>query len=322
MSDETGDETGELTKEASTAAGEASGPRAGTVCLVGRPNAGKSTLMNRFLEEKIAIVSDKPQTTRHRLIGIRSDDDAQIVFHDTPGIHRPLHHLNRRMMQDAGEALREADIVCLLVDTSVPFGKGDRFLLDMIARVERPRVLVLNKVDQIAKPTLLPRIEQYASGCEFAEVVPLSALTGDGCDVLLDVLKRMLPVGEPLYDPELLTVHPERFLVAERIREKVLEQTRDELPFTTAVKLERWEEEGNLVRLYASILVERSGQKKILIGRQGARIKAIGTAARKDLESFLGRRVYLDLRVRLEPDWRENQRLVADLDRDLYGNLD
>ncbi|MEE8277854.1 MAG: GTPase Era [Thermoanaerobaculia bacterium] len=300
------------------------GSRSGSVALVGRPNAGKSTLMNRLLAEKVAIVSDKPQTTRHRLVGILSDERGQMVFYDTPGIHRPLHRLNRQMVRYALDALDEADVVCLLADASVAFGSGDRYMLDLVRKATGPRVLALNKVDLVAKPSLLPRIEIYAQGEDFEEIVPLSALTGDGTDLLLELFWGLLPEGEPVYDPELLTLHPERFLATERIREKVLEQSRDELPYTTAVVLDYWEElegEGErpgLVRILASILVERPGQKKILIGRSGCKIKEIGTAARLDLERFLERPVYLDLRVRLEPGWRENRRLLMRLDRDLW----
>ncbi|HVR10248.1 MAG TPA: GTPase Era [Thermoanaerobaculia bacterium] len=296
--------------------------RAGTVALVGRPNAGKSTLMNRLLAEKVAIVSDKPQTTRHRLVGILSDTPGQVVFYDTPGIHRPLHRLNKQMVRHALDAINDADVVCLLVDAAEPAGAGDAYVLDLVERSRGPRLLVLNKIDKVRKPDLLPMIGRYAQSGSFAEIVPLSAATGDGCDRLLEAIWRLLPEAPPLFDPELLTTHPERFLASERIREKVLAATREELPFSTAVLIERWdEEEGRgLLRLYASILVERPGQKKILVGRQGQMIKAIGTAARLDLEEFLGRRVYLDLQVRLEPGWREDRALLARLDRD--GDVD
>lgn len=296
-------------------------PRAGTVALVGRPNAGKSTLLNRLLAEKLAIVSDKPQTTRNRMVGILSEARGQIVLFDTPGIHRPVHQMNRRMVQDAESSLREVDVVCLLVDASIPFGKGDAFMLDLLARVTVPRLLLLNKIDRISKERLLPLLHRYAEAGLFEELLPVSALTGDGCDVLLDLLFARLPEGEPHYDPELLTVHPERFLVAERIREKVLEQTSQEIPFATAVALERWEEdeERNLTTIYASILVEREGQKKIVVGRQGQRVKEIGTAARHDLEEFLGRRVFLQLHVRVEPGWRENPRILAELEREIHA---
>jgi GTP-binding protein Era len=294
--------------------------KAGTVAVIGRPNAGKSTLMNRLLGEKLAIVSDKPQTTRHRMVGILSGELGQMVFYDTPGIHRPLHRLNQQMVRHALDALQDADVVCLMVDVSEPSGAGDKYLLDLMAKVEAPRVLALNKIDRLARKTdLLPRMEQAAKAGLFTEVVPVSARTGDGCDRLLQVLWNALPSGPPLYDPELLTIHPERFLVAERIREKVLKLTHEELPFASAVLIERWEEEAgrDLVKIYAALLVERPGQKKILVGRQGQMIKAIGTAARLDLEEFLGRKVYLDLQVRLEPDWREDRGVLAQLDRDV-----
>lgn len=310
---------------ASSSSSEA-GPRrrAGTVALVGRPNAGKSTLMNRLLAEKVAIVSDKPQTTRHRLVGILSDERGQMVFYDTPGIHRPLHRLNKQMVRHALDAINDADARCLLVDAAESFGSGDAYMLDLIGQSRAPRLLALNKIDKVRKPGLLPMIDRYARSGAFAEIVPISAATGDGCDQLLAALWQLLPEGPPLYDPELLTIHPERFLAAERIREKVLAATHEELPFATAVLIDSWEEEEGrgLLRLYASILVERPGQKKILVGRQGQMIKAIGTAARHDLEEFLGRRVFLDLQVRLEPGWREDRALLARLDRDLDVDLE
>jgi GTP-binding protein Era len=299
-------------------------PKSGTVALVGRPNAGKSTLMNHLLEEKLAIVSDKPQTTRHRIVGILSGERGQMVFYDTPGIHKPLHRLNRQMVRYALDAMNDADVTCLLVDVTEKFGSGDAYVLDLVAKAEGPRILILNKADRVKKPWLLPRMEQYAKTGLFAEIVPLSARDGENCDRLLDVLWDLLPEGPPMFDPELLTIHPERFLVTERIREKVLELTTDELPFSTAVVLEKWEDdpERNLVRLWASILVDRPGQKKIVVGKQGQMIKAIGTAARLDLEEFLGHRVFLDLNVRLEPDWREDQALLAQIDRDVDLGLE
>lgn len=293
--------------------------RAGTVALVGRPNAGKSTLMNRYLGEKLAIVSDKPQTTRHRLVGILTADRGQMVFYDTPGVHKPVHQLNRRMVQYATDALNDADVVCLLVDAKTKFAGGDAYMLDLLRRTGVRRFAALNKVDAVAKPKLLPLIERYAESGLFDEIVPISALDGGGCDVLLDLLFDALPEGGPLYDPELFTLHPERFLAAELIREKVLAETRDELPYTTAVVIEAWDEDADkeLTRIHASLLVEKSGQKGILIGKGGATIKRLGTAARHDLEELLGRRVYLDLNVRCEPHWRESKRLLADLDRHL-----
>ncbi|HEV8628928.1 MAG TPA: GTPase Era [Thermoanaerobaculia bacterium] len=300
----------------------AAATRSGTVALVGRPNSGKSTLLNRLLAEKLAIVSPKPQTTRNRIVGIYSEPRGQIVFFDTPGIHRPLHRMNRLMLQEAEAALEGADVVCLLVDAAEPFGKGDAYLLTTMERARVPRLLLLNKIDLVKKSRLLPLIARYAEGGLFEEIVPISALTGDGAERVLELLFARLPAGPPLYDPELLTVHPERFLVAERIREKVLEQTAQEVPFATAVLVEKWEEDAakgdprGIVRVYASILVEREGQKKILVGAGGQRIKEIGTAARIDLEEFLDKKVFLQLHVRVEERWRENARILAELERE------
>jgi GTP-binding protein Era len=227
------------------------------------------------------------------------------------------------MVHHALDALNDADVRCLLIDTEEPFGAGDQYMLDLFGKAEGPRFLLLNKIDRVKKIDLLPRMERYGKTGIFSEIVPVSARTGDGCDLLLDLLWKALPVAPPLYDPELLTIHPERFLVSERIREKVLAQTREELPFATAVVLERWEEEpeSGLVKIYAAILVDRPGQKAILVGHQGQQIKSIGTAARLDLEEFLGKRVYLDLQVRLEPGWREDRGILATLDRDVDADL-
>lgn len=296
--------------------------RCGTVALVGRPNAGKSTLLNRLLAEKVAIVSDKPQTTRHRMIGILTRPQGQILFLDTPGIHRPLHRLNRQMMHHAEEALRDADVICLLHDAASRFGSGDAQLVERLRGLSVPRLAVLNKVDRVHKPALLPLIARFAESELFDEVVPVSALTGEGCDTLEGLLWPRLPEGEPIYGPEWITLHSQRFLVCERIREQLLAQVRDELPYTTAVVLERWQEEGPAsepVEIHAAILVERPGQRKIVVGQGGSRIKAIGMAARREIGELLERRVRLFLHVRVEEGWREDERLLADLDRDVLG---
>ena len=295
------------------------GKKSGTVTFVGRPNAGKSTLMNNLLGEKLAIVSDKPQTTRHRIVGILSEEQGQMVIQDTPGVHKPLHRLNRQMVRYAMDAMNDVDVLCLLVDVSERTGSGDAYMLDLVGKAEGPRVLILNKVDRVKKPDLLPRIAHYAETGLFEEIVPVSAKSGENCDRLLEVLWKLLPEGEPIYDPELLTIHPERFLVAERIREKVLELTTEELPFSTAVVIERWEEDEKtgFLSLYATILVEREGQKKIVVGHGGQMIKAIGTAARLDLEEYLERKLYLELFVRVETGWREDRSILATLDRDV-----
>lgn len=289
--------------------------KAGTVALVGRPNAGKSTLMNQLLPEKVAIVSPKPQTTRHRIVGILSEPQGQIVFYDTPGVHRPQHGMNRRMIKSAQEALNEADIVALLVDVSEPSGAGDLYMREWISQVKTRKIALLNKIDLISKESLLPRIASYAEGGVFEEIIPISALKNDGGDRVLNVFWDMLPAGEPSYDPDLVTIHPERFLVAERIREKVLERTREELPFSTAVLIDSYEENTNVTRIFASIIVEREGQKRILIGKGGQQIKSIGMAARQDLEAYLEAKIYLDLNVKVEKAWRDNKRILSDLDR-------
>lgn len=284
----------------------------GFVALVGRPNAGKSTLLNRLVGEKLAIVSDKPQTTRNRIVGVRRYPEGEVVFIDTPGIHRPLHRLNVRMVDAAVETLRDADVVVAVVDASEPPGAGDRFLMDMLRHVRVPRVLALNKADLVDKPTLLPRMAAYHEAPGFTDIVPISALTGDNVDRLEQVLLSHLPEGEPQYPEDYLTDQPERFFVAELVREQVLRQTRDELPFSTAVVVDKFEE-GPLLRLYCSILVERESQKPILIGKGGAAIKAIGTAAREELERFFQTRVFLDLHVKVRERWREDERTLDEL---------
>jgi GTP-binding protein Era len=301
--------------------------KAGLVALVGRPNAGKSTLLNRLVGQKLAIVSDKPQTTRNRIVGVRnysrpSGDQAigpsalvgQVVYLDTPGVHKPLHRLNVRMVDAALDTLDDVDLVAVVVDATEPTGGGDRFLLDVLKRSKTPRILVLNKVDAIDKAQLLPRLAEYEKE-GFVDMVPVSARTGDNVDRLEAVLLKHLPEGDPIYPDDYLTDQPERFFVAELVREQVLQQTRDELPFSTAVVVDKFEEPGakGLMRLYCTILVERETQKPILVGKGGARIKAIGTAARKELEAFFDAKVFLDLHVKVKEGWREDERTLDSL---------
>jgi GTP-binding protein Era len=286
--------------------------KSGFIALVGRPNAGKSTLLNRLVGQKLAIVSDKPQTTRNRIIGVRQFPEGQAVFVDTPGVHRPLHRLNVRMVDAAFDALREVDVVAVVVDASEPGGAGDRFLMDIVKRLTRPRVLVLNKADVTDKGALLLRIAHYDATVGFQDIVPVSALTGENVDRLERVLLSHLPEGTALYPEDYLTDLPERFFVAELVREQVLRHTRDELPFSTAVVVDKFEE-GALLRLFCTILVERESQKPILVGRSGAAIKAIGTAARLELERFFGTRVYLDLHVKVRERWREDDRTLDEI---------
>ncbi len=287
----------------------------GFVSLVGRPNAGKSTLLNRIVGNKLAIVSDKPQTTRHRIVGVKNYPDGQVVFTDTPGIHRPLHRMNVRMVDMAVEAARQADLVGLVRDVTAPPGSGDAFVGDLLSKVRVPVIIILNKVDRIAKPKLLPIIDQARRTSLFVEIVPVSALAGTNVDRLERAFLEHLPEGEPLYPQDYVTDQPERFFVAEIVREKVLEHTRDELPFSTGVVVDRFEEpdEKGLMRLYCSILVERESQKGIIVGRAGEMVKRIGTEARADLERFFQTRIYLDLRVKVRSEWREDDRLLDEM---------
>ena len=288
--------------------------KAGFVALIGRPNAGKSTLLNRLVGQKLAIVSDKPQTTRNRITGVRNFPEGQVIFVDTPGVHRPLHRLNVRMVDAALDALREVDVVAVVVDAIEPPGGGDRYLMDILGKVQKPKVLALNKVDAIDKERLLPLIERYDQ-FGFADIVPISALTGDNVERLERVILSHLPDGEPLYDEDYLTDQQERFFVAELVREQVLQHTHAELPFSSAVVVDKFEEpdDKGLMRLYCTILVERESQKPIVIGRGGEMIKRIGTAARKELASFFATRVFLDLRVKVRADWREDERVLDEL---------
>lgn len=301
----------------------AAGPmKVGFVALVGRPNAGKSTLLNRLVGTKLAIVSDKPQTTRTRILGVKQDEGAQVIFVDTPGIHRPLHRMNVRMVDTAIESMRQVDLVLLVVDASEPPGNGDRYVLDLVARIKAPVFLVLNKVDRIRKPSLLPIIERHAKEGTFKEIVPISAQTGENVDRLERAILDALPEGEPLYPADYLTDQPERVMAAEIVREKLLQFTHDELPFSSAVVVDRFEEPTEpkgLLKLYCTIMVDRESQKPIVIGRGGEMIKRIGTAAREELERFFETRVYVDLRVSVKTDWRESDYLLHELGFDGPG---
>ena len=289
--------------------------KSGFVALIGRPNAGKSTLLNRLVGQKLAIVSDKPQTTRNRITGVRNYPEGQVVFVDTPGVHRPMHRLNVRMVDAALEALREVDVVCVVVDATEAPGGGDRYLLEMLERVQKPKVLALNKVDALGKEQLLPIIARYSDKGGLVDIVPVSALSGDNVERLEAVLLSHLPEGDPLYDDDYITDQPERFFVAELVREQVLQHTHAELPFSSAVIVDKFEEpdEKGLLRLYCTILVERDSQKPIVIGRGGEMIKTIGTAARKELEKFFDTRVFLDLHVKVRSEWREDERMLDQL---------
>jgi GTPase len=289
--------------------------KSGFVSLVGLPNAGKSTLLNRLVGTKLAIVSDKPQTTRNRILGVRNYPEGQVVFVDTPGIHKPTHRMNVRMVDVAMDAMRDVDLVVLVVDATQRPGGGQRHVFDIVRSLEIPVVLALNKIDLLAKPKLLPIIDAAQREHEFAAIVPISATTGDGVGALEQALLAELPEGDALYPDDYLTDQPERFFVAEIVREQVLRHTHAELPFSTAVVVDRFEEpdEKGLMRLYCSILVERESQKPILVGRAGEMIRTIGTAARQELERFFDARVFLDLHVKVKREWREDERLLDEL---------
>lgn len=289
--------------------------RRGFVALIGRPNVGKSTLLNRLVGAKLAIVSDKPQTTRNRIAGVRNYDGGQVVFLDTPGIHRPTHRMNVRMVDAAVEGIRQADLVALISDAADPrAGRGERYVLERLTG-RAPVLLVINKLDLVPRPALLPLIDAWRQRHPFAEIVPVSALTGENVDRLERVILEHLPEGDAVYPEDYLTDQPERFFVAETVREKVLASTHAEIPFSSAVVVDRFEEadERGIMRFYCSILVERESQKPILIGRGGEMIKRIGTAARRDLEAFFDAKVFLDLRVKVESEWREDERLLDEI---------
>jgi GTP-binding protein Era len=297
------------------------GDRFGVVALVGRPNAGKSTLLNRLLGTKVSIVSAKPQTTRNRIVGILNDPRGQIAFLDTPGIHKPLHKLNVRMMEHVRSTFGEADVLAVIIDASEPFGRGDQFVVDMVREQKKTypdakRFAILNKIDLLKKHKLLPLMQQYGGLELFDEIVPISASTGDGIDELKELLFKTVQPGEAAYPTEDFTTQPERFFAAELVREKLLAHTSDELPYTTAVSVDRWEEdEGKgLLKIFATIVVERESQKPIVIGKGGEMIKRIGTEARQELESTLGLRVFLDLHVAVHGDWRDDPRFLGELD--------
>jgi GTP-binding protein Era len=297
-------------------------PHAGFASLVGRPNAGKSTLLNRMIGTKVAIVSDKPQTTRNRIVAVKNLEGGQIVFVDTPGIHRPLHRLNVRMVDAAVETLREVDVVALIFDASTKPGRGDEYVSNLLEHVKIPVLLVLNKIDLVGKSALLPLMQTAQQWHDFAAIVPVSAATGDGVDQLEQVLLEQLPEADPIYPEDFLTDQAERTLVAEIVREKVLANTRHELPFSTAVIVDQFDEterapsptsKKGMLRLYCTIYVETESQKPIIIGRGGDMIKRIGTEARKELEAFFDTKVFLDLRVKVDPDWRDNDRSLDQL---------
>ncbi|WP_394217851.1 GTPase Era [Halobacillus trueperi] len=288
--------------------------KSGFVTIVGRPNVGKSTFMNRVIGEKIAIMSDKPQTTRNKIQGVMTDKESQIIFIDTPGIHKPKHKLGDYMVNVAENTLNEVDAVLFMINAEEGYGRGDQFILDRLQRVDQPVFLIINKIDRVHPDDLLPLIDQYKEKLDFEEIIPISALEGNNVNHLLDVLKNHLPEGPQFYPEDQITDHPERFVISEFIREKVLHLTREEIPHSIAVVIEGIEprNEHDKVEIQAAIIVERKSQKGIIIGKQGSMLKEIGKRARRDIESLLGSKVYLELWVKVQKDWRNKQIQLSD----------
>jgi GTPase len=292
--------------------------RSGFVSIIGRPNAGKSTLLNKLVGEKLAIVTPKPQTTRNRILGIvnvparKGRPVGQIIFIDTPGVHKPDSSLNKKMMREVHEALEGRDAILLIVDATEKF--SDRFTLELVKKAGGPVFLLLNKIDRLEKTRLLPMIAEYSQLHDFREIIPISALTGDGLELLLDRLMAALPEGPRYFPKDQITDQPERFLAAEIVREKMLLETAQEVPYASTVVVERWEQTPGLTSIAAVIYCEREGQKKIIIGRSGAMLKKIGTAARHEIEHILGTKVFLELFVKVQPGWRESREFVEELD--------
>jgi GTP-binding protein Era len=292
--------------------------KSGIVTIIGRPNSGKSTLLNSLLGQKISIVSARPQTTRHSIRGVLNEPRGQVVFVDTPGIHKPGYRMNERMLHSAYSSLDSVDLVLLLVDGSASFGAGENFVLDVLKRLSPRALLLINKIDKIEKTRLLPIMDRYSKEYEFLEIIPLSALTAENLPLLVETIFKHLPEGEPLYDPEYLTDRSERFLASEFIREKILERTREELPYATGVVIRSFDEtfraSKNHVRIEADILVEKRSQQGIIVGTGGTFLRDLGTSARLALEQFLGCRVYLGLRVITVPKWRDRDTVLDEME--------
>lgn len=288
--------------------------KSGFISIIGRPNVGKSTFLNRVIGQKIAIMSDKPQTTRNKVQGVFTTDDAQMIFIDTPGIHKPKHKLGDFMMKIAQNTLKEVDVILFMVNVEEGLGKGDHFIIEKLKGVKTPVFLILNKIDQIHPDALLPMIQQYNDLFPFAATVPISALEGNNIDNLLQLLKDQLPEGPQFYPADQITDHPERFIVSELIREKVLHLTREEIPHSIAVVIDKMErkQEKDLIDVIATIIVERDSQKGIVIGKQGSMLKEVGKRSRVDIENLLGSKVYLELWVKVQKDWRNRSSTLRD----------
>ncbi|TMU85579.1 GTPase Era [Bacillus sp. BHET2] len=288
--------------------------KSGFISIIGRPNVGKSTFLNKVIGQKIAIMSDKPQTTRNKVQGVYTTDDAQMIFIDTPGIHKPKHKLGDFMMKIAQNTLKEVDVILFMVNVEEGLGKGDHFIIEKLKGVKTPVFLILNKIDQVHPDALLPMIQQYNDLFPFAATVPISALEGNNVDNLVQLLKDQLPEGPQFYPADQITDHPERFIVSELIREKVLHMTREEIPHSIAVMIDKMEkkQDKDLIDVIATIIVERDSQKGIVIGKQGSMLKEVGKRARVDIENLLGTRVYLELWVKVQKDWRNRSSTLRD----------
>jgi len=296
--------------------------RSGLVALLGRPNAGKSTLLNALIGEKVSIVSSKPQTTRNRIAGIFNDSRGQIVFFDLPGVHRPHHAMNTRMMREVRSALNEVDLILHLADASEAWGGGENYLFELLKPLNIPVLGVLTKIDLLKqRELLLPRIEEYSSNRSGTTIFPICAPRKEGLDALLKEIFSVLPEGEAFYPEDVTSIQSEKFFIAELIREKLLQRTRNELPYSSGVVVDYIREEGNLLRIDASIFVERSSQKGIIIGKRGQMLSSIGTAARRDLEKLLQTKIFLGIHVKVHPRWRDDIRILREMDPSL-GDLD
>lgn len=293
--------------------------KSGFVAILGRPNVGKSTLLNQIMGEKITITSDKAQTTRNKIQGIYTTDEEQIVFIDTPGIHKPKHQLGKFMVETALSTLNEVDLILFMVNVSEKMGPGDRFIMERLENVKTPVFLVLNQIDKVHPDELLPIITAYQEVMEFTEIIPVSAIDGNNVDRLIEVISRYMEEGPQFYPSDQVSDHPEYFIVQELIREKVLQLTREEIPHSVAVMVESMERDGDIIDVQATIAVERSSQKGIIIGKQGSMLKEIGTRARKDIKTLLGSKIYLELWVKVQDDWRDKPR---DLNRFGYKDED
>lgn len=288
--------------------------KSGFIAIIGRPNVGKSTFLNKVIGQKIAIMSDKAQTTRNKIQGVLTNDDYQMVFIDTPGIHKPKHRLGDFMMKIAENTLNEVDAVLFMINAKEGFGRGDQYIIDLLKGIKKPVFLIINKIDLVSPEELLQLIDEYKDKAEFEQIVPISALQGNNVEHLLHELYKILPEGPQYYPADQVTDHPERFIITELIREKVLHLTREEIPHSIAVVLENMEKrENEKILVQATIITERNSQKGIIIGKQGSMLKKVGQEARKDIEALLGSKVYLELWVKVKKDWRNKQSQLYEL---------